>query len=204
MSRITKGSAVLLVLTLAASCAERAPTATSDREARSANDRTASLDQGGGRIRGGHVSMLDACDPDDPAWTPTGGCMLIQGDVSFAEFNEMAGTPLSVPPMGVLVGHPAWRNEPSYLSIGERRPVIVTNDGGRVHTFTRVAQFGGGRVPPLNRSLVPAPECLTPGGEVPAGGRTLVEALDPGVHRFQCCFHPWMRAVIRVGPPGTS
>ena len=100
--------------------------------------------------------------------------------------------------MGVLIGHPAWRNEPSYLSIGTGRPVTITNDGGRVHTFTRVAHFGGGRVPPLNRSLVPAPECLTSGGDVPAGGRTQVDGLDPGVHRFQCCFHPWMRATVRV------
>ena len=31
--------------------------------------------------------------------------------------------------------------------------IKVTNRGGRGHTFTEVAEFGGGRVPPLNVGL---------------------------------------------------
>ncbi len=37
--------------------------------------------------------------------------------------------------------------------------------GGELHTFTKVATFGGGFIPPLNQlsgNPVPAPECLQP------------------------------------------
>jgi plastocyanin len=76
--------------------------------------------------------------------------------------------------------------------------VKVTNRGGRVHTFTEVAEFGGGRVPPLNQGLVPAPECAT-ATNVPPGTSQEVTGLGPGNHRFQCCIHPWMRALVKVG-----
>ena len=33
---------------------------------------------------------------------------------------------------------------------------------------------------------------------VPPGGREQVSGLDTGTHKFQCCFHPWMRAVVEV------
>jgi hypothetical protein len=25
-----------------------------------------------------------------------------------------------------------------------------------------------------------------------------IKGLSPGVHKFQCCIHPWMRAVVDV------
>ena len=79
----------------------------------------------------------------------------------------------------------------------------MRNEGGRLHTFTEVAQFGGGRVPPLNIGLTMAPECQLAMGamdpnEVPPGARRRLDGLAPGVHRFMCCIHPWMRATIRV------
>jgi hypothetical protein len=37
----------------------------------------------------------------------------------------------------------------SYVKVEAGETVVVTNTGGRTHTFTEVAQFGGGRVPPL-------------------------------------------------------
>ena len=73
----------------------------------------------------------------------------------------------------------------------------VTNEGGRVHTFTEVAAFGGGRVPPLNIALSPAPECPASVNVVP-GERIQLNLLALGIHRFQCCIHPWMRAVVTV------
>ena len=74
----------------------------------------------------------------------------------------------------------------------------IKNEGGRGHTFTEVAQFGGGFVPPLNVGLTPAPEC-TPEATIPlAPGATEELNLEPGLHKFQCCIHPWMRAAIRV------
>ena len=99
------------------------------------------------------------------------------------------------------VGHPAWRNEPSYLDIESGKTVAVTNAGGRLHTLTEVAQFGGGRVPPLNVGLTPAPECLLPSTtDVAPGASMRISNLGVGIHRFQCCIHPWMRELIAVSP----
>lgn len=147
----------------------------------------------------GEIAILDNCDPNDPGWTPTGGCTLKskQGDVSTGEFFGLLVSPLY--PAGAIVGHPSWRNEPSYLSIDEGRRVRVRNRGGREHTFTEVADFGGGFVPPLNGLLEPAPECDPASAIVVAPGeRIQVTGLAPGLHKFQCCIHPWMRAAIRV------
>jgi plastocyanin len=139
------------------------------------------------------IAMRDDCDPDDPAWTPTGGCTLRGGDVDLAEFNGELVSPLSLS----TIGHQAWRNDPSYLKIETGESVRVSNRGGRVHTFTEVANFGGGRVPPLNVGLAPAPECAT-AVNVPPGQRIELKQLAPGNHRFQCCIHPWMRALVKV------
>jgi plastocyanin len=150
-----------------------------------------------------NIAILDDCDPADPTWTPVGGCTLKphQGDVSRAEFGQLLFSPLGGGPMGVLIGHPSWRNEPSYLSTEQGKTIRVKNEGGRPHTFTQVAQFGGGRVPPgLNGALVPAPECVAtePANDLLPGDRVEISELDPGLHKYQCCIHPWMRAAIRV------
>jgi plastocyanin len=147
------------------------------------------------------ISVMDDCLPGDPGWNPIGGCALSpqQGDVPTAEFDELLVSPLTVPPNGALVGHPSWRNEPSHLTVAEGKTVRVTNDGGRGHTFTEVAQFGGGFVPPLSIGMMRAPEC-TPNTTTPlsSGATQELDGLAPGLHKFQCCIHPWMRATIRV------
>ena len=84
----------------------------------------------------------------------------------------------------------------------------VTNTGGEGHTFTEVTAFGGGFVPPLNGvggplgtiPLTPAAACVPPPGTtvVGPGGTVGITGLAPGVHKFQCCIHPWMRAVVDV------
>lgn len=138
------------------------------------------------------ISVLDDCDPSDPAWASVGGCTLAGGLVTFAQFLE-----------DLPRGHPAWRNEPSYLKVRVNKAVKVVNEGGREHTFTPVAEYGGGVVPLLNLpGEAVAPECadeetfnssfLPPGAEIQVGG------FHSGAHRFQCCIHPWMRAEIRV------
>ena len=143
--------------------------------------------------------LRDDCDPTDPAWAPTGGCSLEEGDVNFAEFQANLVSPL-VPS---VVGHLAWWFDPNYLEIRSGKRLRVQNAGGRIHTFTEVAQFGGGRVPPLNGegpgALTPAPECVRPGVvDLPGGARDVVDGLEPGNHRFQCCIHPWMRTLVKV------
>jgi len=106
--------------------------------------------------------IRDDSDPDDPAWTSTGGCALKQGDVNNADFNDELDSPLS------------WQ------SLDIRR---------------------GGKVPvaALNLGLTQAPECLASSDLLP-GARLSLTDLSVGNHRFQCCIHPWMRAIIKVKP----
>jgi len=153
------------------------------------------------------IQVLDNCDSTDPAWPTAGGCLIKEGDVTLGEFILLLHSPLS----SAIVGHPAWRNQPSYHTIEAGNTLSARNEGGNGHTFTEVATFGGGRFPPFNGvggpsgtiPLIPAPECLlAPGAVDPtalAPGATLkVTDLGVGLHRFQCCIHPWMRAAVRV------
>jgi plastocyanin len=158
------------------------------------------------RSRDANITMMDNCSEDDPAYDQFGGCpegapfpgsRSYTGDVTVAEFFALLFSPLA--PGGQVIGHPSWRNEPSYISIREGQTVRVTNRGGRAHTFTEVTNFGGGFVPPLNGSLAPAPECNPEQVVfVPYGGSQTVTGLEPGLHKFQCCIHPWMRGAVRV------
>jgi plastocyanin len=168
------------------------------------------------------IELLDDCNPDDGTWDNVpGGCVKDEGDVSAPEFDAFLRSPLydNQPPFGVepglfLVGHPSWRNDPSHIVIREGKKITVKNTGGRPHTLTPVAQFGAGRIPPLNAGFPPAPpppggpgmapECgPPPAGQVDPwlllpGQRFKITAAGVGIHRLQCCFHPWMRATVRV------
>lgn len=159
------------------------------------------------------ILLVDDCDPADPNWAPV-GCLQEDGDVTAAEFNAFLRSPLydNQAPFGVepglfLVGHPSWRNDPSHVVIEEGKRISVRNVGGRPHTFTEVAQFGGGLIPPLNVGFPPPPPPPAGVGMAPAcaasvrmepGDRARLTASGEGIHRFQCCFHPWMRATVRV------
>ena len=161
------------------------------------------------QVRGqdANIIMMDNCSPADPAYGDFGGCPegapfpgsnSYRGDVSVVEFFALLTSPLA--PGGTIIGHPSWRFESSYISIREGQSVHVSNRGGRAHTFTKVADFGGGFVGPLNGSLTPAPECVDPSELVfvPYGGSQALTDLEPGRHKFQCCIHPWMRGAVRV------
>jgi plastocyanin len=149
------------------------------------------------------VALADNCDPNT---FPNGLCVVLPrpGDTTFAEFLGLLFSPLS----RTVVGHPAWRFEPSYLDVRSGQTLRVTNSGGEGHTFTEVPAFGGGSIPALNGvggppgtfPLVPAPQCpANPNAlAVVAPGDTIAIKLPPGVHNFQCCIHPWMRAVVDV------
>lgn len=147
-----------------------------------------------------HVVIRDDCDPNDATWIGVGGCLQPQGDVTRAEF----GSQLISPKAASVVGHQAWRNDPTYVEINANDFLIAKNAGGRAHTFTKVSQFGGGRAPnpALNFGLVQAQECVTPVGAVPdeiaPGEHVVVQGLTPGNHHFQCCLHPWMRTTVKV------
>ena len=191
------GRMVLAALAFAAACGADPVTVQQRSEAMAPGaaasaDRAIQNDDDHGAAK---IAIRDDCDPTDAAWAPTGGCLLRRGNVRFAEFNAELSSLLST----AVVGHQGWRNDPSYLVAEVGRTVRVRNEGGRVHTFTEVAQFGGGRVPNpgLNKGLVQAPEC--PGSTDIRPGETVeLSDLLPGNHRFQCCIHPWMRGIVKV------
>src|ERR1051326_568403 len=90
--------------------------------------------------------------------------------------------PCSPPLITTVVGHPAWRFEPSYLDVRSGHQLRVTNTGGENHTFTEVAAFGGGVVPPFNGvgaagkvPLTPAAVCVPPPGTTIVGPGSTVE-----------------------------
>jgi hypothetical protein len=156
-----------------------------------------------------NVVMLDNCSPTDPEYIAFGGCPEgggalkgFKGDVPLAEFFALLTSPLA--PGGQIIGHPSWRNEPSYLNVPAGQTIRVVNRGGRVHSFTEVTNFGGGFVPLLNGAMQSAPECganfvPNPGVKFVGVGETqALTGVESGLRRFQCCIHPWMRAAIRV------
>lgn len=155
------------------------------------------------------VRLLDDCEPTSFNAVLGDGACVGNGHTTFDEFiGELSAT---------QDAH-KWRNQPSQMLLNIGRPTIVENRGGEDHTFTEVAEFGGGFVDALNGisgNPVPAPECLNFGaitiihaGGVEEGPTAGSSDLPVGVHRFQCCIHPWMRTVVEVsdnkiqgGPP---
>jgi plastocyanin len=145
------------------------------------------------------IALVDNCDPN----TFMGLCVVLPrpGDTTFAEFLDLLFSS-SIDNGRVFVGHPAWRFEPGYVSIRAGQTVRVTNSGGEDHTFTEVTQFGGGSITFLNGPDAQlAPGCPADPNNlvVVAQGNTVqVKGLSSGPHKFMCCIHPWMRAVIDV------
>jgi len=60
--------------------------------------------------------------------------------------------------------------------------------------------FGGGFVPVLNGTLIPAPECTAGPTALSPGASLEVTGLSVGDHSLQCCIHPWMRILVKVQP----
>ena len=148
------------------------------------------------------IRLLDDCEPTSFNQVLGDGACVGNGHTTFDEFiAELAAT---------QDAH-QWRNQPSQMHVNVGRPTFIENVGGETHTFTPVAEFGGGFVGQLNGisgNPVPAPECLNFGSIVfiPAGGTEVGPTagssdLPVGTHRFQCCIHPWMRTVVEVADP---
>ncbi len=151
----------------------------------------------------GQIALLDDCDPRIGAgWNVLGnltGCIRREGSVSRAEFGAFLNSPFSI----AVVGHPSWTIAPTYSTSEPDEKLRVRNAGGRGHTFTEVGDYGGGFVEALNKGLAPVAECsaVANGSTIIApGDRAVVTGLAAGNHKFQCCIHPWMRALVKVQP----
>jgi plastocyanin len=144
------------------------------------------------------VKLRDACDEASFNAVIGPGTCVDAGNVTFDEL------------IASLVAHgehPLWRNTPTTRTVHHGAVVDVDNVGGEFHTFTHTEEFGAGFVPELNEVLgleEIADGCLLDPGPtnafVPAGGTGAINTalLEPGVHKFMCCIHPWMRSTLTV------
>lgn len=151
--------------------------------------------------------IRDDCDPATFNAAIGPGTCIGKGDTTFARFVAV-----------VTREHrePQWRFVPDRASMTVGQSFKATDVGGEVHSFTEVAAFGGGIVPFLNQlsnSGPTRPECGaaaaafgsgTPNSSFVAPGQSFTDtetANDVG-HPvlYQCCIHPWMRAIINVRP----
>jgi len=140
------------------------------------------------------LTLLDRCEPESFNAALGPGTCVGDGNVTFGAF---------IAELVKKQTHHQWRNQPTHVALKSGRLITLTNVGGEVHTFTPVAEFGGGFIPDLNNlsgNPIPAPECLEFGTLqfLPAGSVTPVAGLPEGTHHFMCCIHPWMRTTAEV------
>lgn len=153
------------------------------------------------------VVALDECDPatfNVLGAVGPGFCKNVA--LGFTPFGSTTTfSTLLAEATGPGIGDPKWDFEPDALTVDEGTPIIAVNEGGEPHTFTEVAHFGGGFIPPLNGGETAAPECSAGFASVAVartrvlqGSQLQVAGLSKGVHHFQCCIHPWMRMTVVV------
>ena len=90
------------------------------------------------------VQMLDDCDPATFNAAIGPGTCVKDGGTTFQAF------------IGQLLAQgraPAWRFAPEQLRLDAGGTLQATNRGGEDHTFTEVANFGGGCIQALNDLL---------------------------------------------------
>lgn len=160
----------------------------------------AGADEGGGG-EAKRVRITDDCDVAsfNAAFGP--GTCVGGGLTTLPDFLAQLGA------KGSATG---WAFRPANFRLDAGDHIKAVNKGGEFHTFTEVAEFGGGCIKPLNDilKLTPVPECAaTDANNVPTAfgssgvnpGATLqVSMLKPGKHKFECLIHPWMRSVVKV------
>jgi len=186
--KFTRLAGASLLLAAAAACSDRA---ISTEASLSAAGSVANLDKGGTTDR--TVNMMDACD--GPSFAAVGVLCTRNHGVAFSDlFAQLAAQGFAG----------AWHNAPSQMDATVGLTLAAVNKGGEVHTFTKVAHFGGGIVPEINGvlHLTPTAECLallTPGHDddfIMPGGVDTDDVVESGTTRYQCCIHPWMQTVV--------
>jgi len=146
------------------------------------------------------VVALDECDPAtfNAALGPDFCKNVTLG--AFTKLTDLfakakAGTP-----------DPGWDFEPDTVHMKKGTILDVVDQGGEPHTFTEVAQFGGGFLPILNApGENTVPECADGFSNLAVaktrilqGSHTQITGLSKGEHLFECCIHPWMRVKVEV------
>jgi plastocyanin len=155
------------------------------------------------------IRIQDQCNPTTFNAAVGPGTCVGDGTITFSHFIAE-----------VTAAHKAgaWHFDPADETVDPGTVLSLENRGGETHTFTKVTNFGGGFVAPLNAlsgNPVPAPECATVtfGGLIPkppspsnifveAGetetGPTAGSSIMPSgtTTKFQCCIHPWMRTEL--------
>ena len=146
------------------------------------------------------VVALDECDPATfNAALGADFCknVALGADTKLSDLfaKAAAGTP-----------DPGWDFEPDIVHMKHGGTLSVFDQGGEPHTFTEVAQFGGGFIPVLNApGETTIPECA--GGfsnlavaktRILQGSQRQITGLSKGEHLFECCIHPWMRVRVEV------
>jgi hypothetical protein len=148
-----------------------------------------------------HVRATDDCDPATFNAAVGPGTCVGNGRTTFPDFRAQLIAKGSAD---------GWAFKPSMLDLNRSRPLDIENRGGEFHTFTEVANFGGGCVPVLNQllGLTPVPECdalAAPGvpeafvtSGIDPGATLNIAGLKVGIHKFQCLIHPWMHTTVVV------
>ncbi len=176
-----------LLLAGAAACSDRV---ISTEATLTAAGSVANLDKGGSSGTSDRtVNMMDACDHDSfAAQNPPILCTRNGG----VAFNQLIAQLLDHGSAG------AWHNAPSQMDVKVGLMLSAVNKGGEIHTFTKVAKFGGGVVPEINAllHLTPTPECLAETNFVLPGGADSDDVVESGTALYQCCIHPWMQTVV--------
>jgi hypothetical protein len=105
-----------------------------------------------------NVEVLDDCAPN--ADWGVNGCLLDEGDVTRSEFNAELLSPLA----DAVIGHQAWRNDPSYLKIEFGDTVNVKNTGAETIPLLRWQTSAGEVFLPSTSAWIQlwsAPRCRT-------------------------------------------
>lgn len=148
---------------------------------------------------GTEIHPEDSCDP------ATFGALCnpnFHGTTTLAAFNAELDATQQVA---------TWEYGGGQIQVSSGSSFQVDNHGGETHTFTVVAQFGGGRVPGLNQrsgNTVVAPECVAGANasnvDIHSGTGITVTTGAGGVIpgrgtvKVQCCIHPWMRTTVTI------
>ena len=138
------------------------------------------------------IQMLDNCDPASFDAVLGAGTCTRSGGLSFDAFIAALTARGRVD---------SWRFSPEKVEARVGQTLLAINLGGEAHTFTAVAEFGGGIVPLLNQltgNTTVAPECeaLGPSDFIPPGGTTSDAVEGAGTERYMCCIHPWMQTTV--------